>query len=152
MCIMNTFFSCQCDSVVTKVCGSLVPVVKETHEAGTNCHDVWIVGIICTSIVIVAFIGAFVVLSWKSKEIKEKENERGSIKQKDKDEYDRKKEANEQNRQWMLEDEKRKRQYSIEDEERKRTYDIEDEERKRKNAREDEELKQEQNEKTTLQS
>ncbi len=55
----------QCDSVATKVCGVAVPVVQETHEAGTNWANVEITKSIMCSIVLIAAIVTVGFLLWK---------------------------------------------------------------------------------------
>lgn len=85
--------SSQCDSIVTKTCDALIPVVQKTYEAGTNCCDVMIIGIICATIVILALIAKCAILSWKGKEIAADKQEREFKKDKEKEECDRKQKA-----------------------------------------------------------
>ena len=85
--------SSQCDSVVTKICGGVIPVVKETYEAGTSENDVYIVAIICATIVVVAWIAKIVILSWKNQDFQEKENEREEKRNKEKEDSIRKQKA-----------------------------------------------------------
>lgn len=54
----------QCDSIVTKACGALIPVIQETYEAGTNCKDVAITKVICCTIVSVTAIIVLGSLLW----------------------------------------------------------------------------------------
>lgn len=56
---------CQCDSIVTKACGALIPVVQETYEAGTNCKDVAIAEAICHSFVYITAIVVLGSLVWR---------------------------------------------------------------------------------------
>lgn len=131
-----------CDTLVVKVVKTAdvvcQPIIK---EAETSDYDVWIVGIICATIVLVAIVAVFGFLYWKNMEIKAGQEEREFQKTKEKEECQRKQDANKNNRSNMLEDEERKRKYTIEDEERKRKYAKEDKELERKYAIEDEELK-----------
>ena len=131
-----------CDTLVVKVVKATdvvcQPIIK---EAETSCNDVMIVGIICVAIVLVAIVAVFGFLYWKNMEIKADREEREFQKTKEKDECQRKQDANKNNRSNMLDDEERKRKYTIEDEERKRNYAKEDKELERKYAIEDEELK-----------
>ena len=59
---MNTIFLlCQCDSLVTTVCGNSIPVViTKTYEAGTNGQDVEISKAICCAAVAIAALIVFV--------------------------------------------------------------------------------------------
>ena len=97
--IMNTIFLlCQCDSLVTTVCGNSIPVViTKTYEAGTNVQDLvqntTITLLICIATVIVALIVMCTLLLWKYEEIKAKEEERKFQMTKDKDEAQRKQKA-----------------------------------------------------------
>lgn len=61
---MNTLLTCQCDSVVTKVCGNILPVVQETYEAGTNWANVEITKTICCSLVLIVAICVLGFLAW----------------------------------------------------------------------------------------
>ena len=45
------FLLCQCDSVLTKACGVITPVVQVTNESGSNCSDVCITKTICCTLV-----------------------------------------------------------------------------------------------------
>ena len=56
---------CQCDSIVTKACGALIPVVQKTYEAGTNCKDVAIAEAICHSFVYITAIVVLGSLVWR---------------------------------------------------------------------------------------
>lgn len=58
---------------LAKVINTCQPCVK---EAQTNCNDVWIAGIICLAIVMVALIAKCGLLAWKSKEIEAADAER----------------------------------------------------------------------------
>lgn len=60
---MSTLLTCQCDSVVTKVCGNIIPVVQETYKAGTNWANVEITKTICCSLVLIVAIcvGGFLI-------------------------------------------------------------------------------------------
>lgn len=62
---MSTLLTCQCDSVVTKVCGNIVPMVQETYEAGTNWANVEITKTICCSVVLIVAICVLGFLLWK---------------------------------------------------------------------------------------
>lgn len=62
---MSTLLTCQCDSVVTKVCGNIVPMVQETNEAGTNWANVEITKTICCSVVLIVAICVLGFLLWK---------------------------------------------------------------------------------------
>lgn len=62
---MSTLLTCQCDSVVTKVCGNIVPMVQETYEAGTNWANVEITKTICCSLVLIVAICVLGFLLWK---------------------------------------------------------------------------------------
>ena len=62
---MSTLLPCQCDSVVTKVCGNIVPMVQETYEAGTNWANVEITKTICCSVVLIVAICVLGFLLWK---------------------------------------------------------------------------------------
>ena len=55
----------QCDSIVTKACGTLIPVVQETYEAGTNSYDVSISDAICKSLVLIVAICIAGFLLWR---------------------------------------------------------------------------------------
>ena len=83
----------QCDSIVTKTCDALIPVVQKTYEAGTNCCDVMIIGIICATIVILALIAQCAIMTWKGKEIAADKQEREFKKDKEKEESERKQKA-----------------------------------------------------------
>jgi uncharacterized protein YxeA len=122
---------------LAKVISSCQPCIRGTE---TNCNDVIIVAFICLAIVFVAFIAVFGFLYWKSMEIKADQEEREFQKTKEKEECQRKLDANKNNRSNMLEDEERKRKYAKDDKELERKYAIEDEERKRKYAKDDKEL------------
>lgn len=65
--IMNTIFLlCQCDSLVTTVCGNSIPVViTKTYEAGTNGQDVEIAKAICHAVVAIAALLVVGFLVWK---------------------------------------------------------------------------------------
>lgn len=73
---MSILLSCVCDSIMAKLCESGCLKINEIHEAGTNCQDVWIVGIICGAIVLVALIAKWAVWSCKRAEIMAAKNER----------------------------------------------------------------------------
>lgn len=62
---MSTLLTCQCDSVVTKVCGNIVPMVQETYEARTNWANVEITKTICCSVVLIVAICVLGFLLWK---------------------------------------------------------------------------------------
>lgn len=62
---MSTLLACQCDSVVTKVCGNIIPVVQETYEAGTNWANIEITKTICCSLVLIVTICVLGFLAWK---------------------------------------------------------------------------------------
>lgn len=83
----------QCDSIVTKTCDALIPVVQKTYEAGTNCFDAAIVLFICVAFICVAFIAKCTFLSWKRKEIENAKLEREFKKDKEKEESERKQKA-----------------------------------------------------------
>lgn len=57
--------SSQCDSIVTKTCDALIPVVQKTYEAGTNCCDVNIAEAIGKSLVLIFAICVIGFLIWK---------------------------------------------------------------------------------------
>lgn len=57
--------SSQCDSIVTKTCDALIPVVQKTFEAGTNCCDVNIAEAIGKSLVLIFAICVIGFLIWK---------------------------------------------------------------------------------------
>lgn len=129
---MGTLLACQCDSVVTKVCGNLIPVVQETNEAGTNWANVEITKTICCSLVQIVVICVLGFLAWKLIDHHARKNVDGRKRRWDEEDKTRKQEADRENRTNMLEDEKRKRTNMLEDEERKRMNMLEDEDRKRK--------------------
>ena len=118
------------DSTVVELVKALNACQPCIHEAETSCNDVKIVGIICIAIVIVAIVAVIGFLYWKNMEIKAGQEERNFQKTKEKDECQRKQDANNINRSNMLEDEERKRKYAKEDKELERKYAIEDEELK----------------------
>ena len=89
----TTLLLCQCDSIVTKACGALIPAVRETYEAGTNCYDVSIADVICKSIVIIVAILVAGFLAWKIIDHNASENEQEFKKQKEKEESERKQKA-----------------------------------------------------------
>lgn len=63
--IMSTLLMCQYDSTVTKVCGSIVPLVQETYPAETNWANVEITKTICCSLVLIVAICVLGFLIWK---------------------------------------------------------------------------------------
>ena len=98
---MGTLLSCACDSIVAKmtcVCDSVLVrscekgclSITEIHHAGTDCHDVCIVFIICVAIVLVALIAKWAIWSWKKAELEAKEKERTAQKTKEEEESKRK--------------------------------------------------------------
>ena len=62
---MSTLLMSQCDSIVTKVCGNMIPVVQETYEAGTNWANVEIAKTICCSLVLIVAICVLGFLAWR---------------------------------------------------------------------------------------
>ena len=62
---MSKLLTCQFDSIVTKVCGNIAPVVKETYETGANWANVEIAKIICCSLVLIVAICVLGFLAWK---------------------------------------------------------------------------------------
>ena len=96
---MNTIFLlCQCDSLVTTVCGNTTPVViTKTYEVGTNVQDVLqntsVTLFICVATVIVSWIVMCTILLWKYEVIKAKEDEREFQMTKEKEETQRKQKA-----------------------------------------------------------
>jgi hypothetical protein len=84
--IMNCF----CDSIIAKVLENLTVCCPEAAEKGTNCADVWIVGLVCLTFVAIAFIAKSAVLGWKERIISAVENERDAQKEKEKEEHVRK--------------------------------------------------------------
>ncbi len=62
---MMTLLTCQCDSVMKKMCGILFPAVQKTSEPATNCSDVQIAQTICCAFIIIALIFVFGALVWK---------------------------------------------------------------------------------------
>ncbi len=127
---MRTLLMCQSDSIVTKVCGSVIPVIQETYEAGTNWANVEIANTICCSLVLIVAICVLGFLAWRLIDHHAKKNADVRKSEWEKEECTRKQEADRENRLNMLEDEKRKRTNMLEDEKRKRTNMLEDEERK----------------------
>ena len=71
---MSTLLACQSDSIVTKVCGNLIPVIQETYEAGTNWANVEIAKTICCSFVLIVAICVLGFLSWKLLDYHAKKN------------------------------------------------------------------------------
>lgn len=69
--------SCVCDSITAKLCEGC-RCVTEIHEAGTNVQDIWIVGIICFTVVLLALIAKCAVLSWKNADINAAEGEQAA--------------------------------------------------------------------------
>lgn len=104
---------CQCDSVVTKACGSFIPVVKETYKAGTYYEDVAIAQTICCAVVAIVLIGALAFLAWTLMQLHALKNVAVRKRQWDEEDKNRQDTANKENRQNMLEDEKRKRKNSF---------------------------------------
>ena len=117
---MRTLLMCQSDSIVTKVCGSVIPVIQETYEAGTNWANVEIANTICCSLVLIVAICVLGFLAWRLIDHHAKKNADVRKREWEKEECTRKQEADRENRLNMLEDEKRKRTNMLEDEERKR--------------------------------
>ena len=109
----TTFLLCECDSIVAKVCGSAIPVIQKTYEAGTSYEDVAIARTICCAVVAIVFIGALAFLAWTLMQLHALKNV--AVRQRKWDEEDKKRQdtANKENRQNMLEDEKRKRKNSF---------------------------------------
>lgn len=62
---MSILLMCKCDSVVTKVCGSIIPMFQETYDAGANWANVEITKIICCSLVIIVAICVLGFLAWR---------------------------------------------------------------------------------------
>ena len=78
------------DSVVVelaKVINTCQPCVK---EAETNCQDVWIAGIICLAIVLVALIAKWTICSWKDADANTLKEERYEKARKEKEVAQRK--------------------------------------------------------------
>lgn len=121
---MRTLLMCQSDSIVTKVCGSVIPVIQETYEAGTNWANVEIANTICCSLVLIVAICVLGFLAWRLIDHHAKKNADVRKREWEKEECTRKQEADRENRLNMLEDEKRKRTNMLEDEERKIKSDI----------------------------
>ena len=117
---MSTLLACQSDSIVTKVCGSVIPVIQETYEAGTNWANVEIANTICCSLVLIVAICVVGFLAWRLIDHHAKKNADVRKREWEKEECTRKQEADRENRLNMLEDEKRKRTNMLEDEEHKR--------------------------------
>ena len=63
------------------------------HVMETSCNDVYVVGIICVTIVLVALIAKWAVWSWKDAEVSSKEKERNDAREKEKEESYRKQRA-----------------------------------------------------------
>lgn len=84
------FLSCVCDSLLAKLCEKGCLSITEIHQAGTDCHDVCIVFIICVAVAFIALIAALTVFGLKYKEIKAKEKERKAQKEKEEEESRRK--------------------------------------------------------------
>ena len=59
------FLSCVCDSLLAKLCEKGCLSITEIHQAGTDCHDVCIVFIICVAVAFIALIAALTVFGWK---------------------------------------------------------------------------------------
>ena len=116
---MSTLLACQSDSIVTKVCGNLIPVIQETYEAGTNWANVEIAKTICCSLVLIVAICVLGFLSWKLLDYHAKKNADVRKREWEEKECKRKHEADRENRSNMLVDEERKRTNMLEDEERK---------------------------------
>lgn len=111
--MITTLLSCQCDSIVTKACGAIIPIIKETCKADTNSFDASIADVICKSLVIIVAILVAGFLAWKWMELREKKDERKFKNQKEKEESERKQEGNKKNREWQLEDEDRKQKTNL---------------------------------------
>lgn len=111
--MITTLLSCQCDSIVTKACGALIPIIKEACKPDTNDFDVCIADVICKSLVIIVTILVAGFLAWKWMELREKKDERKFKNQKEKEESERKQEGNKLDREWKLEDENRKHAFDM---------------------------------------
>lgn len=72
---------------LAKVINTCQPCVQ---EAGTSCNDVWIAGIICLAIVLVALIAKWAICSWKDAEANVLKEERLEKVRKEKEETQRK--------------------------------------------------------------
>ena len=70
----------------------------------SNCNDVWIVAIICAAVVLVVLIAAVTVLRWKVAVIGAQKSEREDKNKQEKENCERKMEADKLKRQWALED------------------------------------------------
>ena len=106
---MSTLLACQSDSIVTKVCGNLIPVIQETYEAGTNWANVEIANTICCSLVLIVALCVLGFLAWRLIDHHAKKNADVRKREWEKEECTRKQEADRENRLNMLEDEERKR-------------------------------------------
>lgn len=104
---------------VLKVVEDCQPVAS-----ATNCKDVAIAFLICATIVTIALITKYTLLSWKSKEIKAEEDKRKFQQENEKIESERKQAADDKNRSNLLIDEERKHKYAHEEEERKKNADL----------------------------
>ena len=92
VCNLNSIIA-SCDTLVVKfdkLREILQPIVK---EAETNDKDLWMVGIVCVTIVLVAIIAAAVVLLWKYIGFIAAKNERDHKKTKEKEESTRKQQS-----------------------------------------------------------
>lgn len=82
-------------TVLLQCCNGAAQIVKCScdHVMETSCNDVFVVGIICTTIVLVALIAKWAVWSWKDAEVSSKEKERKDTREKEKEESYRKQRA-----------------------------------------------------------
>ncbi len=87
---MMTLLTCQCDSVMKKMCGFLFSEVQKTCEPAMNCSDVQIVQTICCTLIIIALIFFIGFIFWKSAEVCADIKERKFKKEKEQEECKRK--------------------------------------------------------------
>lgn len=111
--IMSTLLTCQCDSVIIKVCGKIIPVVQETHEAGMNWVNVEITKTICCSLVLIVTICTLGLLAWIQINHHARRNADVRKRRWEEEDRNRKQDADRENRKNMLEDEERKRKAVI---------------------------------------
>ncbi|MBR1447221.1 MAG: hypothetical protein IJ588_00550 [Prevotella sp.] len=89
------------DSIAVKVVASQSVVSGGTD---TTCNDVWIVAVICAALVLITLIAAITVLRWKAAVITAEKSERDDRDRQEKENCERKIEAEKLKRQWELED------------------------------------------------
>ena len=92
VCNLNSIIA-SCDTLVVKFDKIREVLQPIATEAETNDKDLWMVGIVCMTIVLVAIIAAAVILLWKYIGFIAAKNERDQKKTKEKEESARKQQA-----------------------------------------------------------